>query len=1263
MKETHKLFNINKDTALKSTSWFLSIFLILILLLFLGYKSLSVFSKINPTPPSLRNGLTGLAMCSTSDEILANKTSVAHSGTVNTPVGNNISGLKKWSAGSTWGGSVPQSGDVVTIPSNSVVVIDQNVNVKSIKVEGKLIVDLSKNVTVSVEYLYLTGPNAYFEWGTESNPYTKDGLITLRGGNDNTKIPGTTINYKAIVAANRARLELHGNDNKQSWSRLGANAGANQNKITMKDANTNWEVGDEVLIVSSRRSWNEAEKRRITAVSGDKRTFTLNSNLNHPHIGKKFTYTRSTDGKSWTSEMRAEVGLLSKSIRIEGDNGGTDFGGHIMIHSDGVAHVEDVELYRMGQKKNIGRYPFHWHLLEEKGAGQYLKNTSIHTSFNRAITIHGTESTIVEGNFAYDHIGHGLFLEDGSERFNTIKNNVMVLTKRPKAGEQHTPSDNEMNEVQNRTPSQFWITNPNNTFEGNVAAGSQGTGFWFAMPTKPMQQSSVIERFANIQPHKEKLGKFSGNSSHSCENGFDLFDRLSASHAILRNQSWDRTDKRYIDKHTFYACGLANYAGIGGGRARTESVIFRDNVYSDNVTSLMHANYTTIENSVFIANCGENVFSGERKLNRGYDGACTLTDCHLVGWDAGNANYVQNTGGAQKHVNYRIEGITLSPDKSVRMNFPNYSGIPKGGVGANAVAHPRFWSYVHWDKDGSLSGKANTSIITNHPLCRDGTEVRYANWTNLFRTDRRFAYMLAIGEGKPKMTLIRTKSGTPKAGQYYVNDDNGSPNGFYGTFIHFPVMVNDGFLYTMQFEKLSTNKRVTLHMKDAYTSGDEVLYKVKDFGRLGGINVSNASKKTSLNDVKSSGSTAWAKVGNDIYIKMKVGNNPDINCVISWSTNVTLPKLDSDGDGKSDYQESKDGTDPVGNGNIPDAKVIPWVPNNNTSTNLPPTGLFEEPTFSTIEEGYDDLYFRVAASDPNPGDNITLTLFIDGIEKRSESGFPYEWGHTSGNPATKLETLDLGPGDHEFKVVIADDKGASSTIMKVITVTEVKGPYSGFPISIPGVLQLEDYDKGGQGIGYFDVSDGNNGGGYRNDNVDISPEGTGFIVGWISTGEWLEYTVDIDETGSYDFEFNTSSLNGGGEFDITLDGVDVLTGINVPKTGSWDQYEKFNEVMNLSSGEHLLRVNIGNGGFNLDQIEITKANITNVSNSIASSVTIFPNPSETGIFNLSVVADWQVFTMKGEMISEGISDKVDLSNSPKGTYFIKHENNVLMLIR
>ena len=83
----------------------------------------------------------------------------------------------------------------------------------------------------------------------------------------------------------------------------------------------------------------------------------------------------------------------------------------------------------------------------------------------------------MSGNICYNHLGHGYFLEDGIEHGNTIEGNLGILARTPVSGEQVLASD--------MRPATFWITNPANTYNGNVAAGSMGVGFWIALPLHP----------------------------------------------------------------------------------------------------------------------------------------------------------------------------------------------------------------------------------------------------------------------------------------------------------------------------------------------------------------------------------------------------------------------------------------------------------------------------------------------------------------------------------------------------------------------------------------------------------------------------------------------------------------------------------------------------------------------------------------------------------------------------------------------------------
>lgn len=321
--------------------------------------------------------------------------------------------------------------------------------------------------------------------------------------------------------------------------------------------------------------------------------------------------------------------------------------------------------------------------------------------------------------------------------------------------------------------------------------------------------------------------------------------------------------------------------------------------------------------------------------------------------------------------------------------------------------------------------------------------------------------------------------------------------------------------------------------------------------------------------------------------------------------------------------------------------------------NRPPTGSFALPSFSTIEEGYSALHVEVSASDPD-NDPLNLVLRIDGITSRpnGESSAPYEWGHAT-TPEPN-ETLNLTPGDHVFEVTISD--GISSVkIEKTITVTEKRAPFLGSPIVIPGILEAENYDKGGEGEAYSDVDEINNGGDYRTDAVDVAEIAAGnYTIGWTAAGEWLEYTVDVAESADYDLTFYYSSgSQSAGDVSLYADGSNLFSQFTLPLTGGWNDYQTMvKSNVNISAGEQVLRININNGGFNLDKIEFKKSVITATKGSQFDTWGIYPNPS-TGVFYLGNSSPWQVFDLLGNRVISGDGAQVDLSAFTPGTYVIE----------
>ena len=242
----------------------------------------------------------------------------------------------------------------------------------------------------------------------------------------------------------------------------------------------------------------------------------------------------------------------------------------------------------------------------------------------------------------------------------------------------------------------------------------------------------------------------------------------------------------------------------------------------------------------------------------------------------------------------------------------------------------------------------------------------------------------------------------------------------------------------------------------------------------------------------------------------------------------------------------------------------------------------------------------------------------------------------------------------------------ASGVQKYCFIRESKAPYSGAPAAIPGTIEAENYDHGGAGRSYMDDDTENNGDvDFRKNNgvdIGVGANNTGYAIGWMREGEWLEYTIDVTQDGLYNFDFATASENGTGLLGIAIDGNTLLTGIKVPQTGGWDDYASFTQTANLTSGKHVLRFNVENGGFNLDKINISN-NSLSTDDFTKRILTIYPNPSETGLFNLPNTMNFAVHAINGKLLFSGYSDQVDLSKFPKGIYILRVENAIAKLAK
>jgi hypothetical protein len=168
----------------------------------------------------------------------------------------------------------------------------------------------------------------------------------------------------------------------------------------------------------------------------------------------------------------------------------------------------------------------------------------------------------------------------------------------------------------------------------------------------------------------------------------------------------------------------------------------------------------------------------------------------------------------------------------------------------------------------------------------------------------------------------------------------------------------------------------------------------------------------------------------------------------------------------------------------------------------------------------------------------------------------------------------------------------------------VQEPYGGSAFGIPGTIQAEAYDKGGKGISYHDTTVGNQIRGPYRAFEDVDTDFS--VVGWIDAGEWLEYTVDVAETGLYNVALQASSNAGGGSLHIEFDGVDKTGLMTIPNTSGWNNYTTVSlRGISLNAGQHIMRVYADSSGWNFDYVAFSK---------------------NDGINHYLPVADWQSVT-------------------------------------
>jgi hypothetical protein len=185
-----------------------------------------------------------------------------------------------------------------------------------------------------------------------------------------------------------------------------------------------------------------------------------------------------------------------------------------MYHRNSAGSISYAEFRHLGKENVLGKYALHFHLVGDSMRGGSVIGASIWDSHNRWITIHGTNRLVIRDCVGYRSVGHGYFLEDGTEAYNVLDRNLAVLAylgrKLPRQVLGFDPNDG----------AGFWWANNLNSFTRNVAVECDRYGFrGEATPSsrtsleKPVLQPDGTSRTVDIRTLP--FFRFEGNEAHS----------------------------------------------------------------------------------------------------------------------------------------------------------------------------------------------------------------------------------------------------------------------------------------------------------------------------------------------------------------------------------------------------------------------------------------------------------------------------------------------------------------------------------------------------------------------------------------------------------------------------------------------------------------------------------------------------------------------------------------------------------------------------
>ncbi len=328
---------------------------------------------------------------------------------------------------------------------------------------------------------------------------------------------------------------------------------------------------------------------------------------------------------------------------------------------------------------------------------------------------------------------------------------------------------------------------------------------------------------------------------------------------------------------------------------------------------------------------------------------------------------------------------------------------------------------------------------------------------------------------------------------------------------------------------------------------------------------------------------------------------------------------------------------------LPQQYLVDYVRVYEDIDNFPPEVTVISPAAgSTVPAG--NVVFEIQASDSD-GTVMGVEFYHDGTYLGVDTSYPYGFVWT-----------DVADGCYQVTVVATDNRGTTGQTTVDLTVGLGCGqlPYADQAFALPGRLEAEDFDLGGEGVALHDLDATNQGGEYRLDEgVDIeacSDADGGYNVGWIRTGEWVEYTVDVPTAGRYFVDVRVAAQDADKSFQLLFNGEDKSGVLTVPHTGAWQTWDQVTGELNLEAGVQTMRLVPLADDFNLNYFEFRADPLSDAPPAQAAGSRLLPcypnpfNPSTTVAFEVAEpqTVSLTIFDMSGRLVRRLLTDEDSL---------------------